>query len=46
MRCIDCVLTQRYRADPERVSAVIVTSIVISDVTVPLVAWLVLDKKK
>jgi predicted permease len=37
------VLAQRYRADPERVSAVIVASTVISVVTVPFVAWLVLD---
>jgi predicted permease len=37
------VLAQRYRADPERVSAVIVASTVISVVTVPFVAWLVLE---
>ena len=37
------VLAQRYRADPEHVSAVIVASTVISVVTVPFVAWLVLD---
>ena len=37
------VLAQRYRADPDRVSAVIVASTVISVVTVPFVAWLVLN---
>lgn len=37
------VLAQLYRADPERVSAVIVASTVISVVTVPFIAWLVLE---
>ena len=37
------VMAQRYRADPDRVSAVIVASTVISVVTVPFVAWLVLE---
>ena len=37
------VMAQRHRADPDRVSAVIVASTVISVVTVPFVAWLVLE---
>lgn len=36
------VLAQRYGADPERVSGAIVASTVMSVVTVPFVAWLVL----
>jgi predicted permease len=37
------VLAQRYRADPEGVSAVIVASTVISTVTLPFLAWPVLE---
>jgi len=37
------VLAQRYDADPQRVSAAILLSTIVSVVSFPCVAWLALD---